>query len=175
MGAGASRAPTFLLDATRARLRRFEEEIVVRRLAFALFLLFSIAACAQPAPLEVKDVWTRDTIGRSANAAVFMTITSPIPDRLIAASTPVAQKTDLMTMEGDSNSMAMKYIDGIDIPAGAPVSLNPSGLHVWLDGLNQPLRAGESFPLVLRFEKAGERRVIVSVIEPAAAAPMSGM
>lgn len=59
----------------------------------------------------------------------------------------------------------------IQIPAGKPVSLNPSGLHVWLAGLNHPLKAGQSFPLTLKFEKAGERQVTVTIIEPAAAAP----
>ena len=147
----------------------------MRRLAFALFLLFPVVACVQPAPLEVKDVWTRDTVGSTANAAVFMTISSPTPDRLIAASTPVAEKTDLMTMAGGSGAMEMTYLEGIDIPADTPVSLNPSGLHVWLADLNQPLRAGQSFPLILEFEKAGQRRIIVSVISPAAAPPMSGM
>ena len=84
----------------------------MRRLAFALFLLFPIAACGQPARLEVKDVWARDTVGSTANAAVFMTITSPTPDRLIAASTPIAKKTDLMTMAGGSGAMEMNYLDG---------------------------------------------------------------
>jgi copper(I)-binding protein len=149
--------------------------MVVRRLAFALFLLVQIAACAQPAPLEVKDMWARDTVGSVANAAVYMTIISPTQDRLVAASTPVSQRTDLMTMAGGSSAMRMDYLQAIDIPADTPVSLNPSGLHVWLAGLNQPLRAGQSFPLILEFEKAGERRVIVSVIAPAAAPPMSGM
>ncbi len=144
------------------------------RQAFALFLSVPLAACGQPAPLEVKDVWARDTVGRKANAAVFMTITSPTPDRLIAASAPVAKKTDLMTMEGGSSAMAMKYLKAIDIPADKPVSLNPSGLHVWLADLNRPLSAGQSFPLALDFEKAGRHRVVVTVIEPAAAPPMSG-
>jgi periplasmic copper chaperone A len=147
----------------------------VRRWAFALLLLLAIAACSQSAPLEVEDVWTRDTVGSSANAAVYMTITSPTADRLIGASTPIANKTDLMTMEGGGSAMAMTYIEAIDIPANSPVSLDSSGLHVWLADLNQPLRAGETFPLLLRFEKAGERQVIVSIIEPAAAPPMSGM
>jgi len=51
------------------------------------------------------------------------------------------------------------------------VSLNPMGLHVWLVDLTQPLKAGQSFPLTLKFEKAGERQVTVSVIEPAATPP----
>ena len=145
----------------------------MRKLAFALLLL-PVAACVQPAPVAVKEVWARDTIGRTENAAVFMTITSPTPDRLLGASTDIAEKTDLMTMGGDLRAMEMKYLDGIDIPANKTVSLNPSGLHVWLAKLKQPLKAGQSFPLVLKFEKAGEVRVTVTVIEPAAMPPMSG-
>lgn len=147
----------------------------MRRLAFALALVFPVAACTQSAPVEIKDVWARDTIGSVANAAIFMTIRSPTTDRLVAASTPVAKKTDLMTMAGGSGAMDMKYVHGIDLPGGTPVSLNSGGLHVWLAGLNQPLKAGQSFPLTLKFEKAGERQVTVSVIKPAAAPPMSGM
>ena len=147
----------------------------MRRLLFALLLLGPIAACAKPTPLEVKDAWTRDTVGSTANAAVFMTITSGTPDRLIAASTPVASKTALMTMAGGSSAMAMQYVTAIDIPAAQKVSLNAGGLHVWLADLRQPLTAGQTFPLTLKFEKAGERRVTVSIIKPAAAPPMSGM
>ena len=147
----------------------------MRRLAFALLLLLPIVACGQPAPLEVKDAWARDTVGSVANAAVYMTITSPTPDRLIAASATVAKKTDLMTMEGGSAAMGMKYLEAIDIPANTPVRLNPSGLHVWLTRLSQPLKAGQTFALSLKFEKAGDRQLAVSVIGPAAAPPMSGM
>jgi copper(I)-binding protein len=125
--------------------------------------------------LEVKDVWARGTVGSSANAAVYMTITSQNPDRLVAASTPVANKTDLMTMEGGSSAMAMKYLKAIDIPANKPVSLNLSGLHVWLAGLQQPLKAGQTFPLTLTFEKAGQREVTVSIIKPGEASPMPAM
>lgn len=149
-------------------------KVMARSPALVLFLLLPVGACTQPAPLEVKDAWARDTVGMTANAAVYMTILSPTPDRLIAASAPGAKKTDLMTMEGGSGAMGMKYLQAIDIPADKPVSLNPTGLHVWLAGLNQPLKAGQSFPLTLAFEKAGERQVTVSIIKPAEAAPVSG-
>jgi copper(I)-binding protein len=144
-------------------------------MAFALFLPLPVAACQQAAPMALKDAWARDTVGGSANAAVYMTITSPTADRLLSASTPIAKKTDLMTMAGGSSATEMTYVNGIDIPASRPVSLNPSGLHVWLADLNQPLRAGQTFPLTLKFEKAGERQVVVSIIKPAATPPMSGM
>jgi copper(I)-binding protein len=148
---------------------------MAQRLAFTLLLLLSMAGCGQPAPLEVTDVWTRDTVGGTANAAVFMTIASPTADRLVAATTPIASKTDLMTMAGGSGAMEMRYVEAIAIPAGKPVSLNAGGLHVWLAGLTRPLEAGQSFPLVLEFEKAGRREVTVPVIPPAAAPPMAGM
>lgn len=149
--------------------------MVVRRLALALFLVLPIAACAPRAPLQVSQAWTRDTIGGTANAAIYMTIRSPTADRLVSASTPAAKKTDLMTMQGAGGTMEMTYLQGIDIPANTPVSLNPTGLHVWLAELNHPLKAGETLPLTLVFEKAGKREVTVKIVEPAAPAPMPPM
>lgn len=147
----------------------------MRGLTLTLFLLLPLAACERSAPLEIADAWARDTIGGTETAAVYMTITSPTADRLIGASTPIAANTDLMNMHGDSSSMAMVYVDAIDIPANTPVSLDPTGFHVWLANLNEPLRAGQSFPLTLRFEQAGEREITVSIIEASAAPPMSDM
>ena len=144
----------------------------MKRSAFTMFLL-ALTSCSQPASLEVKDPWTRDTVGSVANAAVFMTISSTSADRLISASTPVAKKTDLMTMGRGGNAMEMKYVQGIDILANTPVSLDPNGLHVWLAQLNQPLKAGETFPLDLKFEKAGGRRIQVTIIRPADTPPNS--
>ena len=142
----------------------------MRRSVLALLLL-PLAACQQAAQVEVKDVWARDSVGGTASAAIYMTIDSPGADRLIGASTPAAKKTDLMTMEMTGGAMGMSYVKAIDLPAGTPVSLNPAGLHVWLAELNQPLRAGQSIPLTLKFEKAGERQVTVTIIDPAAAPP----
>ena len=147
----------------------------MRRLAFVIALTLPLIACRQAAPAEVKNVWARDTVGGTANAAVFMTITSPVADRLIGASTPAAKKTDLMTMTMEGGTMGMKYLDAVDLPANKAVDLNSGGLHVWLAGLNQPLKAGQTIPLTLKFEKAGERQVTVSVIAPAAAPPTSGL
>ena len=145
----------------------------MRQWGLPLFLLASLACCSRPPELAVQDAWTRDTVGRTSNAAVFMTIRSENSDRLVAASTPIARKTDLMTMGVRGSAMGMKYVPGIDIPSSTAVSLNPSGLHVWLEGLEHPLRAGETFPLTLKFQKAGERRIVVSVLEPASAPPVS--
>ena len=135
--------------------------------------LFWLMSCTAESGLEVQDVWARDTLGRTANAAVFMTIESGVADRLIAASTPVAKKADLMTFAGGTGAMRMSYVDAIEISADEAVSLDPTGLHVWLADLNEPLQQGQAFPLSLRFKDAGERRVMVRVIGPSAAPPGS--
>jgi copper(I)-binding protein len=147
----------------------------MRRFSLILALLLPAMAAGQPTQLEIKDVWARDTVGSTANAAVYMTITSPAADRLLAASTPAASKTDLMTMQGGSSAMEMKYLKSIEIPANKPVSLNPTGLHVWLTRLKHPLVAGQTIPLTLTFEKAGQRTIMVPIIKPGAPAPMAGM
>ena len=147
----------------------------MNRLIFALLLLFPLVACAEPPSVEVRNAWTSATVGDQASAAVFMTLASPTGDRLVAASTPVAGKTDLMTMRIEADTMTMDYVEDIELPANTPVSLDAAGLHIWLAGLRQPLRSGESFPLTLEFEKAGRREVRVAIMAPAAAPPMPDM
>ena len=54
---------------------------------------------------------------------------------------------------------------GRDIPvlASGSVELKPGSLHVMLFGLNKELKAGDTFPLTLRYEKGGEHTVQVQV------------
>ena len=141
-----------------------------KALVFAACLLISGAATAQSGQIEIKDPWARATVGKPDNGAVYLTIVSPTADRLVSASSPVANKTDLMTMEGGA-SMKMSYLKAIDIPANKPVNLKPDGLHVWLAGLKQPLNTGETFPVTLTFEKAGRLDITVPIVKPSARGP----
>jgi copper(I)-binding protein len=53
-------------------------------------------------------------------------------------------------------------VKGIDLKPGETVSFAPGGLHVMLVDA-KPLKAGETFPLTLEFEKAGKQEVTVAV------------
>jgi periplasmic copper chaperone A len=132
-------------------------------------------AAAQTRQIEVTNAWARATPGRSDVGAAYVTIQSPTADRLVAASSPVAKKVELHTMTMSGTVMRMRPVAAIDIPAGQPVTLAPDGLHIMLEGLKKPLRAGQSFPLTLTFEKAGTRMVNVTVQKVGAMAPMPGM
>lgn len=90
-------------------------------------------------------------------------------DRLLSASTPVAQSVQLHSMKMEGDVMRMREVGSIDVPAGQTVELKPGGLHLMLVGLKAPLVAGQRFPLKLTFEKAGEVTVDMSVDKPGAA------
>ena len=87
-------------------------------------------------------------------------------DRLLSASAGVAGSVELHTMSMDGDVMRMRQVDSIALPAGKTVDLKPGGLHIMFMGLKAPLKAGDSFPMKLKFEKAGEVTVNVKVEAP---------
>jgi copper(I)-binding protein len=139
-------------------------------LAFLLSTILAVPALAQDGQLEVGNAWARATPGKAENGAAYLTIQSPMADRLVSASTPVAKKAELHTMSMEGMVMKMRPLAALEIPAGKAVTLNPGGTHIMLLGLKEPLREGQSFPLTLTFEKAGPKEVTVAVGKPGATA-----
>ena len=140
-------------------------------LALAAGLVVASAALAQTGQLEVNNAWARATAGKADTGVAYVAIQSPTADRLVSLSTPAAKKAELHTMSMQGTVMKMRPLSGLDIPAGQPVMLKPGGDHIMLMGLSQPLRAGQTFPLTLDFEKAGSRTVTVTVEKAGATGP----
>lgn len=66
-------------------------------------------------------------------------------------------------MDHGDGTMSMQPVDGIEVPAGEEVVLEPGGYHVMLLELAEPLEEGETFDLTLTFAEAGEQTVTVEV------------
>ncbi len=130
-----------------------------------------LAVHAQAAP-KVEGAWARPTVAGQSGGGAFLKITGgAASDRLLSASAGVAKMVELHTMEMDGNVMRMRPVEGVDVPAGKTVELKPGGQHIMLMGLTQTLKSGASFPLTLKFEKAGELKVDVQVMaQPSAGA-----
>lgn len=146
-----------------------------------LGLALIVASCGSPARIQeltISDAWARPTPGGSTMGAVYMRITSPINDELIGASTSIAaiatvhastasDSGDLPTGgHGDhgGGSAEEKMSDNaVVLMENSTVNLEPGGLHVMLEGLEQALTEGESFELQLTFRNARERNVVVRV------------
>jgi periplasmic copper chaperone A len=147
-------------------------------LAAAVLLPFATmsAGVADDGGPKVDHAWARATPGAARTGAVYFRIESPTDDRLIGLASPVAAKAELHTHLEENGVMQMREVEGgLAVPAGQEVELKPGGLlHVMLIDLNQKLKAGDSFPLTVTFEKAGSRDVTVKVERLGAMGPSDG-
>jgi len=137
----------------------------------SLLLLLAGAAAAQTGAVEIRDAWARATPNKAEIGAAYLTLQSPIPDRLTGVSTPVAELAQLHSTTMEGGVMKMRRLEGLDLPAGQSIRLEPGATHIMLLGLTDTLRPGQSFPLTLTFEKAGKREVTVSVEKVGAMGP----
>lgn len=85
------------------------------------------------------------------------------PDRVIGASTPAPERVEshVQTREGDI--LKMREVKGFEVPARQRLTLRPGGSHPMIVGLTKKFVKGERIPLTLRFERAGELRVVFEV------------
>ncbi len=100
-------------------------------------------------PVRIAGAWARP--GEDMSAA-YMRLTNggTEMERLVAVRSEAGMaEIHEMQMEGDI--MRMRPVEGIDIPPGETVALQPGGLHIMLMGLPEPLAAGDTLPLTLVF------------------------
>jgi periplasmic copper chaperone A len=69
-----------------------------------------------------------------------------------------------MAMEG--NTMRMRALPSLALPAGQAVELKPGGYHVMLMDLKQTLNAGDMVPLSLVIEGKDGKRETLQVQAP---------
>lgn len=125
----------------------------------------------QTAPVLVADAYTLAPRPGVPNLAVFLGQVenhAQAADRLVSAQTEIAKRTELHQMTMDGQVMHMRQLKAVELPAGGTVNMakgNPNGYHVMVMGVNRTLKAGDSFPLTLRFEQAGEQTVQVQVLD----------
>lgn len=147
-------------------------KIVLTAMWSCMFLLSGMAL-AQASGFSVGDIqidqpWARSLPAVSKNGAVYMLLRNSGGgvDSLVAASTAVSDRAELHTHLHQDGMMMMRPIEKVEIPPGGEVALEPGGHHLMLMGLNRPMDAGGEFLMKLRFEKAGEVEVTVSIGQP---------
>lgn len=122
--------------------------------------------------LHIEHPYARPTVPMQRSGGAYLTIenTGKNDDKLISASSPIAESVQIHTMSMDGNVMKMREVDGIELKPSSKVEMTPGhGYHLMMLGLRQPLKAGDKFPMTLTFEKAGKTEVSVSVSDPTAA------
>lgn len=141
------------------------KEFVAGFCLLALATATAIAHDYKVGAISIDHPWARASMGMAKAGAAYMVLTNngSAPDRLLSASAEVADAVELHTHLMEDGVMRMRQVQAIEVAPGAPSVLEPGGLHVMLIGLKQPLAAGETFPMTLTFEQAGEVTVEVAV------------
>lgn len=130
-----------------------------RWLLFLLLLAVlaaSGAALAAGPGVHVSEAWVRETLPGQAVAGFYVTVLSERPARLLGVRSALARRAEIHSMSMAQGVMRMRALDSLELPAGVPVHLTPSGLHVMLFDPVRPFKAGEQVPLELLLEVAGK-------------------
>lgn len=136
------------------------------------FLLGAAASVLAALPALAGDITIGDAYARAStkmakSGAIFMHIHNDgaEDDKLIAAQTDAARKTELHThIMGDDGVMKMRMVEGgFTIPADGVHMLERGGDHVMLMGLTQSLAQGDVVNLTLTFNNAGDIELEVPV------------
>ena len=103
---------------------------------------------------DASPIGTQNT----GTGAVYLTITNrgASPERLISAKSEAAQSVEIHTMKLEGGVMTMsELVDGLDIPGGETLTLDPDNLHLMLVNLNHDLTPGSMFDVELTFDTLG--------------------
>lgn len=149
-----------------------------RALSFALASV-ALAACTPDQParqgddapaVQVSGAVCRPTPTGRQMTGCYLTVTAGVDDRLMSVSSPAAGRAEIHESRLESNMMMMYELrDGLPLPAGQAVELKPGGNHIMLLSVTEPLKAGDSVPLTLKFASAAPVEVTAAVGQPALA------
>jgi hypothetical protein len=108
--------------------------------------------------LVLDTPWVRATPPAAEVAGGYVTITNTGEDavRLVGGEAAFAARVEIHEMAMRDGVMRMRALaDGLAIPAGETVALEPGGYHVMFMELTAPLAAGDTVRATLRFEPKG--------------------
>jgi copper(I)-binding protein len=125
-----------------------------------------LAACS-PASREVEVTGGefRPPLGVSPVGAAYLTLRSPIDDRITAVSSPMARAVEMHASVDQGGVMRMERLESLDLPAGEPVEFAPGGLHFMIFD-PEPVPSGAEFPITIVLESGRNLEAGLNVFRP---------
>jgi periplasmic copper chaperone A len=123
--------------------------------------------------LVIVNAWMPQPLKGAKSGVIYLKIENrgTEADQLVAAESPAARQLTLHESKESGSVMKMMSVKAVDIPAHGDIELRPLGMHLMAMGLEISLRPAESFPLILKFKRAGTVSVDVVVQAPNALKP----
>ncbi|KFN44885.1 copper chaperone PCu(A)C [Arenimonas oryziterrae] len=146
----------------------------------ALLVVLPLIAAAHEfkvGALKIGHPWARATPPNAQVAAGYLKIdnTGRRNDRLVSVTTRSAARVEIHEMVREVDIMVMRQLnDGLPIPAGKQVVLEPYRVHLMFIGPTQPWKDGDRIKATLHFARAGKVDVefaVAGIETPPSSAP----
>lgn len=141
----------------------------------ALCMPLALAACGDPAPTYIDQVWIRLSPNKDTpSAGYFVAHGGDAGTQLRGVLTDYALKVEMHESISEGGVMKMKPLTGVDIPARGTVAFAPGGKHLMLWGVNDTAISRGKMELTFLLAN-GDRLLVDAVIQkPGAGAPAAG-
>lgn len=141
-------------------------------LSILTLCLMGISGAYAQGDLHAAKAYAFATAPAQKNGAVFVTLHNGSDHvmSLEGAESDVAGAIEIHSMAMEGDKMQMRQIQALQIPSQQHVMLEPTGNHIMLIGLKDPLKAGEHFDMTLLFDGDVKVPVSVEIVAPGAKA-----
>ncbi|MBB4304673.1 hypothetical protein GGD81_003735 [Rhodobium orientis] len=109
--------------------------------------------------LQLTGAWTRATppAARAGGGYLKITNNGSKTDYLVSGSVDFAERVEIHEMSVINDVMKMRHLeDGLPVPPGETVALEPGSYHVMFMGMTEPLTEGKAVDVTLTFKNAGD-------------------
>ncbi len=137
--------------------------------AFTASLLFSNAGYANSdqhhSEPVIDNAWIREAPPVVKVLAGFMSISNPADKTVVltGAESPLFEKIELHRSILENGMARMERQKQVEIPAGGKLEFSPGGLHLMLVNPKQPLKAGDTVEIIVKFERGRSSPVVFTV------------
>lgn len=145
----------------------------MKRLLIILGAVLSLAACGPQkaeAPLSVEHTQFTPPLGATGIGAAYFTIRSAKADRIVAVSSPAADKIEIHASVTKGTSVSMQRLETVELPAGKTVKFEPGGMHLMVFSPRSEA-AARAFPITIELQSGTKEIVAFEKVEGGAKRP----
>ncbi|MDP3740174.1 MAG: copper chaperone PCu(A)C [Hyphomonadaceae bacterium] len=141
----------------------------MKRAIAAIVLALGLGACGQGAGVHIENAEFRPPLGASGIGVAYFAIRSDKADRIVAISSPEADRIEIHASVTQGGNVSMKHLAGVDLPAGETVRFAPGGMHLMVFSPRH-IGANTAFPITIELQSGAKQsapfREISGVVEP---------
>ena len=146
--------------------RKLTKRQVIWSVFIALFMLmcFFIAFGSQICRTDIKIRDARAYFPSETTGVAYFRVDSEVHDVMTGLRTEIADRVELHTWAKQGDQNVMIPMEKMQLKPGDWLELEPGGLHVMLMGVKEAPEPGETFNLILEWERSGDKKVKVTVV-----------